>query len=263
MNNILTRSDILADLHTHTIFSQHAHSTVKENIEEAKRGNLKYLAVTDHYFGDGTKIQQKNETTRIKYLKERVGAFEKDINILSGAEFNLNQKIPYWNEYKDLDWKLIGLHSWFADIPKLTINQLYERFRVASEKEFNAFAHIERELHKVSNGIYSETACFRRVHPTIKEFLISICDLAKKKNIFLEVNEFSLVSNEGGAARRLEFWLNYAKENGNLISLGTDAHYYAEIGKFDNTIKLLNKIEFPKERILNCNKDLLKVQFRI
>ena len=54
------------------------------------------------------------------------------------------------------------------------------------------------------------------------------------------------------------FLLQYAKENGNYISLGTDAHYCEEIGDFTNTIKLLNEIDFPKEKILNCNINLLQ-----
>ena len=44
---------------------------------------------------------------------------------------------------------------------------------------------------------------------------------------------------------------------GNKIYLGTDAHYCEEVGDFENTIKLLNKVNYPKELILNCNKNLL------
>ena len=47
---MLKNSDIVADLHTHTVFSKHAYSTLKENIDCARMNNLSCLAVTDHYY---------------------------------------------------------------------------------------------------------------------------------------------------------------------------------------------------------------------
>lgn len=38
----------LIDLHTHTIGSGHAYSTIKENIEEAQRIGLSILGTSDH-----------------------------------------------------------------------------------------------------------------------------------------------------------------------------------------------------------------------
>ena len=39
---------ILTDLHTHTLASTHAYSTLKENIDMAKQMGLEAIAVTDH-----------------------------------------------------------------------------------------------------------------------------------------------------------------------------------------------------------------------
>ena len=39
---------LIADTHTHTIASNHAYSTVLENIEAAKERGLLYLAMTEH-----------------------------------------------------------------------------------------------------------------------------------------------------------------------------------------------------------------------
>ena len=38
----------ILDLHTHTIVSGHAFSTVKENIEFASKRDIKYLGISDH-----------------------------------------------------------------------------------------------------------------------------------------------------------------------------------------------------------------------
>lgn len=39
---------LIADLHTHTIASDHAYSTVTENTAQAEKTGLKFMAVTDH-----------------------------------------------------------------------------------------------------------------------------------------------------------------------------------------------------------------------
>ena len=57
-----------------------------------KNNGIKYLAITDHYLNDGTDIEKKNETARIVYA-ERINYHEKDIKIIAGAEFNLNQNL--------------------------------------------------------------------------------------------------------------------------------------------------------------------------
>lgn len=257
---MITKQDILADLHTHTIFSLHAYSTAKENIEEAKKVGLSYIAITDYYYNDGTEINQINETSRIAYMQERIGNSEEDITFIAGTEFNLNQEIVYWNKIKHLKWRPIGLHSWFADLESLTLNDVYLMF-VNSMGKHNCLAHIERELHKLNHGEYMINSFNGKQNPLsndIKLFLEAICLEAKEKNVFLEVNESSLANNdEGYTSERLKYWLTFAKENGNLISLGTDAHYYKEVGKFDRVLNLLNEVDFPKERILNCNKELL------
>ena len=39
---------IIADLHTHTIVSDHAYSTLEEMVAGAARANLAAIAITDH-----------------------------------------------------------------------------------------------------------------------------------------------------------------------------------------------------------------------
>ena len=248
---MIRQDEILADLHTHTNFSLHAYSTTKENVDEAYNKNLQFLAITDHFYGDGTELQQKNEITRIKYLQRTLDRSEKRIHILGGAEFNLNQSVPLYYKMRNLSWKIIGLHSWFVDFPNITLDDVYDMFKKAAKKKVQAFAQIERELHRVDeekHGVIDED---------VKKFLRDICDFTKEKDIYLEVNESSIINNDGGSAERLEYWLSYAKENGNKICMGTDSHYCLAVGDFTKSLELLNNVDFPKDRILNCNYDML------
>lgn len=51
---MIGQKDIIADMHIHTIGSLHAYSTLKECIECAETNGMKYIAITDHYYNDGT-----------------------------------------------------------------------------------------------------------------------------------------------------------------------------------------------------------------
>lgn len=59
----------------------------------------------------------------------------------------------------------------------------------------------------------------------MKDFLEKIIFLEKKSDTVLEQNESSLATNEADGYERILFWLSLAKENGNIIYLGTDSHY--------------------------------------
>ena len=69
---MIKQKDIIADLHIHTIASLHAHSTLYECIQEAAENGMKYIAITDHYYGDGTELYRKNEINRLANLEKSV-----------------------------------------------------------------------------------------------------------------------------------------------------------------------------------------------
>lgn len=256
----IKKSDILSDMHTHSIFSVHAYSTIGENLEIAKKQGLKYMAVTDHYLCNGDEISKKNEVNRIVYVGERINAFseENKVKVIPSAEFNIGQEIYNYKGIDNLPWRPIGLHSWFIDIPSLTLDTLYEEYVKLVNRNFHAFVHIERELHKVVKGKYTNKII---EDEAVLEYLKRIVDLAYDNDIWLEVNESTLIVNDGGAAERLYWWLKYAKEKGSKIYLGSDAHYCREVGEFTNVLSLLNSLNYPKELILNCDSEKLDSMF--
>ena len=152
---MINKEDVLADLHTHTLFSKHACSTVKENIEAARNKGLSYIAITDHYFGNGDELDKKNEVNRIKYIGERVKRTS-DVAVIGSAEFNLGQEIYTPQKLQSLKWKPIGLHNWFIDTKNLKFQDLFLLFKDAAEHGFTSFVHIEIELQKLLYGNYSQ-----------------------------------------------------------------------------------------------------------
>ena len=246
---MLRKEDIIADMHMHTIVSKHAYSTIKENMDVARDRGMKYIGITEHYYNDGTDIERKNEVVRTVYAN-RINRLAEDVKIISSFEFNLNQ--PWYDEAKMdvLKWRPIGLHSWFVDFETLTLDGLYDLF-VQSHKEHrtNVFVHIEREIHKLNHCKHSH------LDDDVMRFYRNLVQYAKDNDIILEVNESSIVTNEGNNVARMVYWLNLAKDLGVKISIGSDAHYCNEVADFRHCITMLNKIGYPKELIINCNEE--------
>lgn len=250
---MINRNDIISDMHIHTIFSKHAYSTLKENLCEAQNNNMKYIAITDHFYQNGDFIDKKNEIIRMSHASEFKNRDE--IKIISGGEFNLNQlldkDVNVRKIYKNVKWRPIGLHTWFLAPEKVNIEDIPEYFEkaVTSKDIINptAFCHIERELYKCKGSENNKK---------VKNALYEIVDIAIQYKLLLEVNELSIINNEVGGISRMKIWLNRAKEKNAMIYLGSDAHFCEQVGNFKNAINLINEIGISKENILNTDENM-------
>ena len=53
------------DVHTHTLYSRHAYSTILENVAAAKEAGLELLGSTDHFPPCSIRIMKMSVTTSI------------------------------------------------------------------------------------------------------------------------------------------------------------------------------------------------------
>ena len=83
----------------------------------------------------------------------------------------------YKQTFKEKIW------YWGLNREETTLSELYTYFENAVSKS-NAFAHIERELHKIDYARHGEV-----LDEDIKKFLHKVVLLAKENNIILELNE--------------------------------------------------------------------------
>ena len=245
---------LLADLHVHSIFSKHAYSTITENITQANSLGLKYLAITDHIFQDGTESEIKNEAMRIQYLEKEIN-YKIPLYVIGGAEFNLFQVLQFKEKFKNLSWKIIGLHKYPGGVNPayVSLQMIYQEF-VKQSRYVDGFAHIERELHEVDYGNYKDNS----LAEPVKSFLSSMVELAKSTDTYLELNESSLRSYGDLYYDKVFFWMTKAREINCKIYLGSDSHYHSRIGNFENSLALLKKLNYPKSLILNFNENELK-----
>lgn len=252
----LRQKDIIADMHTHTIYSKHAFSTLKENLDAAILHSMKYIANTDHSYGDTLSvIDQKNEEARISLIN-RVNPYY-GTSVISSMEFNLKRIFTESDKRicnKLIKYRLFGLHSWFYYIPNMELKDLSKLFEFAVHYcNCNAFAHIEREINQMLHGNNE-----KEVTPEVRDILKEIVEFAKEHDVLLEVNESSLKDDNRGNTERMRCWLEMARDNGNRIVLGSDAHFCEEVGVFTNSIALLNELQYPKNLIINCDEEEIK-----
>lgn len=229
---------ILFDLHTHTISSGHAYSTLQENVTHASNIGLEILGMSDHapkmpgatmayYFANQTIIPDKINGVRI----------------LKGAELNI----------MDINGT-VDLYGKILDDLDFTIASLHPPCIQQSIEEENTEALINTMRNPKVNIIG---------HPGDPRYPINAHKVVKsaiETNTLLELNSASFSpksTRKGGEIIVLDI-LKECKKYDWPIILGSDAHICFEIGDFTNVYKLLDEVQMPPQLIANTSIDTLK-----
>lgn len=223
------------DLHSHTILSGHAYSTLKENIEAARIRGIEAFAVTDH--GPAMPSSQQ-DAYHIVNMRLAVPEFIDGIRIIRGFESNII----------DYDGK-IDLPSEYTPYVEYIIGSLHEICIVPRSKKENT----EGVINAMASGYVDAIG-----HPDGFGFPLdypAIAEAAKEYEVALELNNNTLKGRVRGDCKEnyLEL-LHYAKQNGVYISVGSDAHFYTGIGEMDLSAAMLKEVGYPEELIIS--KDL-------
>ena len=228
---------LLVDVHTHTISSGHAYSTITENMQAASRKKLAMVAMTDHTPGMPGSTHAFHFDNLRALPNEMYG-----VKLLRGAEVNI---ISYEGELdlseatlEKLDIVLASLHPPcidFADQETVTAGMI----KVME----NPYVHVIG-------------------HPGDNRYPMdfeAIVKASKRTGTLLEVNNASLKpgSFRPGVRENLIEMLGYCKTYAVPIVLGTDAHFHEAIGEFKESVELLESLDFPEDLVLNTDPDRL------
>jgi len=234
---------LVADLHTHTIASRHAYSSLLENASYASKAGLLVLGISDHAPG------LPNTTDRLYFLNSRVWPRELfGVYILRGVELNiLNKKgaIDLSDDTLDkLDYAIASIHK--------------ETFPFGKGISKNTSAVIAAMNHQKVRIIG---------HPDDSHYPLDydkIAKAAKLNNVALELNETSLkagsirLDGEKNAIRMLEA----CKRESTMVVVNSDSHIAISIGLFNNANNLLEKLNFPSALVVNSSPSRLKEFFK-
>ncbi len=228
---------ILADIHTHTIASGHAYSTITENIKAASEKGLKLIATTDHTAGMPGGAHDFH-FANLKSLPDEMDG----VMLLRGAEANI---IDY-EGHLDVSQELLSELD-------MTIASLHPPCI-----EFADAQTVTRGLEKVMQNPYVSIIG----HPGDSRYPLDferVVKMAKETGTLLEVNNASLkpTSFRPGVRESLIELLTYCKAYDMPIVLGSDSHHISTIGGFEESIALLEELDFPEALVLNTNPEAL------
>ncbi len=231
---------IIADLHTHSIASTHAFSTVTENISFAAQKGLYAIALTDH--------GRAMDGAPGAYYFESLPVIDKEImgvRVLKGMEANI---IDY-NGKLDADKKLLSRLEWvIASMHTITLfgepsveNCTNAYLAVCENKDVNVIAHSGSDYFKYDY-----------------ETVVKAC---RDTGTLIEINNSTFSSRRDTVKNCVEI-ANLCKKHGARVVVNSDAHFFTSIGRFDSSLKMLDELNFPEELVVNSSIENLQKYMR-
>ena len=221
------------DLHTHTLASIHAYSTLTEMIRAAADQGLKLFGCTDHGPAMSGTLGA-NYFINFKVIPRELFG----VKIIMGAELNL------------LDAK--GT----VDLPENTLQKLDYAIASIHPRSYSGQTkadHTSAYLAALENPYIQVIG-----HPDDGRFLSdyeSLAAAAAEHGKLLELNNSSLAPNSfrknsrGNCIAFLEQCRRYRTH----ILVSSDAHFFCDVGNHQLAQELLAEIDFPEELVVNTS----------
>lgn len=228
---------IIADLHIHTLASGHAYSTLKENIEEGIKKGLLAIGTSDH----APMMPGAPQTIFFENFKVIPDSMQ-NIYILKGIEANIMDhkgSVDIEPEIMEkMDYIIASLHT--PCIAKGTIEENTQALIGAMSIPYvKIIGHPDDDRYPVDYD--------------------KLTRAASENKVALELNNSSLLplSTRINGRENAEKMLRKCMENETMIIVGSDSHYYLDVGNFKEAISLIEKLQFPERLIVNTSLEKL------
>lgn len=229
------------DLHTHTIASGHAYSTIKEMAHSAAQKGLKLLGITEH--------APKMPGTCHDFYFQNYRVFDRnayEVPILFGVELNILDE----NGSVDMSPELLKT----MDIAIASIHPPCVRFM----NEQETTQSLIRIMHNPNVQIIG--------HPDDGRYPINYDELARAANAtgtLLEVNNASLRpdSYRPNARENYKKMLDACVKHNTSIIMDSDAHIDYDVAYREYSAALIEELQFPESLIVNTDVNKLTKYF--
>lgn len=241
---------IACDVHTHTLFSRHAYSTVQEDVVAASERGMELLGVTDHYscmlFNEYTienfaYFVNLHDWPREWHGVRLLHGCEADIVDLEGHIFGYDIVVDHGingdtirrstlkeQVFHDCDYAIASIHGrdWAKDASIASTTQMY--VNALQDPKVLILGHLGRA------GVPFDVD--------------AVVTAARELGKMIEINEASLHRRD---ASELEVTCRGIAERcaelGTMISFGSDAHTCWKVGVSECVGSMLDEIHFPEE----------------
>lgn len=226
------------DLHTHTLASGHAYSTILEMAQAARDKGLQLLAMTEH----GPAMRGSCQHTYFENIKviprERFG-----VRTLFGVELNILDP----EGHVDIEEHLLPAMD-------ICVASLHIPCYAPRSMEENTNAYIRAMENPYVNIIG---------HPDDPRYPIdlkAVVEAAKENHVILEMNNSSLAPTSFRKATKegyLEF-LELCQSYDQPIIMDSDAHVDIDVGNHCYVSEILEEAQFPEHLIMNTDVEKVK-----
>ena len=228
----------LLDVHTHTIASGHAYSTVREMITMAKARKLALVGISEH----GPAMEGSCPSIYFCNFKV-IHAQDWGIGVVMGAELNI---IDYTGStdlsaqrLRNLDYAIASLHDICID-PGSTEENTAALIGAMKNPRVNIIGHPDNPCYPVDFD--------------------ALARAARDHHVLLELNNSSYRpggSRQGSWEKGKEL-LAACKKYGATVILGSDAHIDLDVGAHERSQELLAACDFPEELVINRDPEAFK-----
>lgn len=241
----------LCDVHTHTLYSRHAYSTIEENVRSAAEKGLELFGSTDHFSSMlFPTFDVRNYQFYFNYKSwPRVWH---GVRLLHGCEADI----------VDCDGHFFGYDVAYA---RGMTQERLSRARYLNDAVFSECDYVIASIH---NREFAEGQTLARTTQAylgalendrvlilghvgragVPFDLDEVLTAAKERHKLIEINEHSLGDMPERSKRCREIAERCA-ELGVKITISSDAHIAPAIGEFKNAYALLEEIHFPEELV--------------
>jgi putative hydrolase len=230
---------IIADLHTHTLASGHAYSTVNELALAAAQAGLHALALTDH----GPALPggpHRYHFCAMRFIPRSIAG----VRIFRGVEANildengtldLDQPV-----LEELDFVMAGLHEHCG---------------------FNNDSSSDIDLNtKALLAVMDNPRVKCISHPGNPLFPLDYEKVVKRAletGTALEINNSSLSLSRKGSCDNCSKIASLCAEFGAPIMIGSDAHISQGVGVFDDALKIVAEAGIAEKQVINASMERL------
>lgn len=224
-----------ADLHTHTIASTHAYSTIMENCQWAEKYGVKAIAMTDHAMAMPDSPHEWH-FENLRCLPRKICG----VTVLKGIESNIvdingNIDVPEWM-LKNLEWVVASMHEQ-AISPDTVENITNAYLKVCQNPYVDVIGHCTSD------------AFFFDYEKCVKAF--------KEYDKLVEINESSIIYKAGSRKNCYEL-LKLCKKYEVPVVLDSDAHFCQNIGQCPNALKIIEEVGFPQDLVYNADWEKIR-----
>lgn len=229
---------LVCDLHTHTVSSGHAYSTIEEYVRQAKKIGLPGFAVTDH----GPAMPGGPHYYHFANMR-MVPRVIDGVRILRGVEANIINELGQLDlkdedmKWGELDFAIVAMHP-----------------RVGYEDQG------EDKNTEVLLKAFQDPYVRILAHPGNPKYPIKVKETvaaAKEAGVFIEINNSSNFSRPGSHDRCLEFAREVKRQDWK-VAIGTDSHISGMLGVFGDALAIVKEAGLTEEHVVNTSWDKIE-----